>query len=299
MKNKIKKFGFLALMLAISSTRLPTAQAHEGEEHGELDTKETAALMKQVGIDQKMNSQVPLTAVFKDEKGMPVTLARYLGENPVMLTLISYTCTQVCTAEAETMQATLQDLPFTVGKDFDVVVCTIDPRETTAMALAHKEENTANYKKGSKGFSRKGSEAGWHYLTGSEASIKALAKSIGYRYALNPETKEYVHPDGLVLLTPQGHVSRYFYNLNYPVRDVKFGLIEASQRKIGTPLDYLAMTCFHYNPTTGKYDFAITALLQICGIATVLGMALGVGLMLRAEKKRGAANLKTPNVQSA
>jgi protein SCO1/2 len=157
------------------------------------------------------------------------------------------------------------------------------------MAMAHKEENVKNY-------GRKGSESGWHFLTGTDASIKALAKSIGYRYVLDPATKEYVHPDGLTLLTPQGRVSRYFYNLNYPVRDVKFGLMEASQSKIGSPLDYLAMSCFHYNPTTGKYSPRISAILQIAGISTVLGMALGISLMLRSEKKRDAQSLKPQSV---
>lgn len=278
----------MLLGLALLSTRLPAVRAH-GDERGELDGHESKALMSQVGIDQKMNSQVPLTAPFTDQDGKPVTLARYLGDKPVMLSMISYTCTYVCTAEAQVLQSTLRDLPFTVGKDFDIVVVSIDPRETSAMAMAHKEENVKNY-------GRKGSESGWHFLTGSESSIKALAGSIGYRYALDPATKEYVHPDGLTLLTPQGHVSRYFYNLNYPVRDVKFGLMEASQRKIGSPLDYLAMTCFHYNPTTGKYDAKISAILQIAGISTVLGMALGIGLMLRSEKKRNVQLLKPQGV---
>lgn len=288
MKVQIRKYGMLALGLALLSTRLPAVQAH-GDEHGELDNKASKALMNQVGINQKMNSQVPLTAPFTDQDGKAVTLTKYLGEKPVMLSLISYTCTQVCTAEAQTMQATLKELPFTVGKDFDIVVVSIDPRETSAMAAAHKQENVKNY-------GRKGSEKGWHFLTGTEASTKALAKSIGYRYVLNPTTKEYVHPDGLTLLTPQGRVSRYFYNLNYPVRDVKFGLMEASQRKIGSPLDYLAMTCFHYNPTTGKYDLLISAILKIAGISTVLGMALGIGLMLRSEKKRNTQSLKPQSV---
>ena len=286
--SEMRKYRMLALGLALLSTRLPVAHAHGGEQ-GALDHDTPKSLMKQVGIDQKMNSQVPLTAPFTDESGKAVTLTKYLGQKPVMLSLISYTCTQVCTAEAQTMQATLQDLQFTVGKDFDIVVVSIDPRETSAMATAHKVENVKNY-------GRKGSEDGWHFLTGTDASIKALAKSIGYRYALDPATKEYVHPDGLMLLTPQGRVSRYFYNLNYPVRDVKFGLMEASQRKIGSPLDYLAMTCFHYNPTTGKYDLLISAILKIAGISTVLGMALGIGLMLRSEKRRDAQSLKPQSV---
>lgn len=287
-KNQLKKWGLAALLLALSSTRLPSAQAH-GDEHGELDAKESKALMAKVGITQKMDSQVPLTAEFKDESGKTVTLARYLGDKPVMLNLISYTCTEVCTAEAQVMQATLKELPFRVGKDFDIVTVSIDERETSAMAQAHKDENVKNY-------GHKESANGWHFLTGTQSSIKALASSIGFRYAFNPDTKEYVHPDGLILLTPQGRVSRYFYRLEYPVRDVKFGLIEASQNKIGSPLDKIAMSCFHYNPTTGKYDLLISRILQMSGIATVLGMALGIGIMLRAEKKRNVPPFKAQSV---
>ncbi len=291
-KTTLRGWSLALLGLALSSTRLPSAWAHGDEkvgEHGALDNDTPKALMAKVGIDQKMDSQVPLNMPFTDESGKTVTLANYMGRRPLVLNLISYTCTQVCTAEAEVIQATLHDLPFRVGKEFDMVTISIDPRETTAMAMAHKEENIKNY-------GHKESAKGWHFLTGSESSIKALASSIGYRYVLNPTTKEYLHPDGLIVLTPQGRVSRYFYRLNYPARDVKFGLIEASQSKIGSPLDYFALSCFHYNPTTGKYDLVISAILRISAIATVLGMALGIWLMLRAEKKRAVAPMKTQSV---
>jgi protein SCO1/2 len=238
-----------------------------------------------------MDSQVPLAAPFKDENGKAVTLAKYLGDKPVMLILISYTCTQICTAQFQALHPALSELPFTVGKDFDIVTVSIDPRETPVMATAHKQENVKNYEKAG----RKNSADGWHFLTGSESSIKALTGSIGFRYAYNPATKEYVHPDGVILLTPQGHVSRYFYRLEYPTLDMKFGLMDASKGAIGSPLDKLAQTCFHYNSTTGKYEVVITRIIKLAGIATVLGLVLGVGLMLRSEKKRGG-DLKPQSV---
>ena len=283
----LKKWRWAALGLALLSTRC-AALAH-GDDIGDLDHDTPRALMSQVGMTQKIDNPVPLDGTFKDENGKTVQFGQYFGQKPIMLNLISYTCTQVCTAEAEVLQNTLKDLPFHVGKEFDMVTVSIDPRETTAMAQAHKEESLQNY-------GHKESANGWHFLTGDEKSIKALANSVGFRYVYDPASKEYLHPDGLIILTPDGRVSRYFYRLNYPARDVKFGLMEASQNKIGSPLEYLALTCFHYNPTTGTYDVVITAILRLAGIATVLGMALAVWLMLRAEKKR---NLHALNPQGA
>ncbi len=283
----LKKWSWAALGLSLLSTR-SAALAH-GDEIGELDHDTPKALMAQVGITQKMDNQAPLDATFTDENGKAVKFGQYFGQKPVMLNLISYTCTQVCTAEAEVLQSTLKDLPFRVGKEFNMVTVSIDPRETTAMAQAHKEESLQNY-------GHKDSANGWHFLTGNEKSIKALADSVGFRYVYDPASKEYLHPDGLIILTPDGRVSRYFYRLNYPVRDVKFGLMEASQNKIGSPLEYFALTCFHYNPTTGTYDVAITAILRLAGIATVLGMALGIWMMLRAEKKRNLRSLEPQGI---
>ena len=286
MKTKFLK-NWAILGLAILSTR-SAALAH-GDEIGELDHDTPKALMNQVGMTQKIDNQVPLDATFKDENGKTVKFGDYLGKKPVMLNLISYTCTQVCTAEAEVLQNTLKDLPFRVGNEFDIVTVSIDERDTTAMAQAHQAESLGNY-------GHKESKNGWHFLTGDKQSIKALADSIGFRYVFDPTNKEYLHPDGLILLTPEGRVSRYFYKLDYPARDVKFGLMEASQNKLGSPLDSFALTCFHYNPTTGKYDVAITAILRIAGIATVLGIALGIWMMLRAEKKRNLRGLNPQGI---
>ncbi len=293
MKKKfVKNCGWVALLLTISSTRLAPAFAHgdeKGSERGDLDHDTPKALMAQVGITQKIDNAVPLDAKFTDENGKVVRFGQLLGKKPVILNMISYTCTQVCTAEAEVIQNTLKDLPFRVGKEFDFVTVSIDERDTTAMAQAHQKESVDNYR-------HKESVKGWHFLTGDKTSIKSLADSVGFRYAFDPVSKEYLHPDGLIILTPDGRVSRYFYRLEYPARDVKFGLMEASQNKIGTPLDKFAISCFHYNPTTGKYDVAITAILRLAGIATVLGMMLGIWLMLRAEKKRNPGGLKPQSV---
>ena len=298
-KNTMKKgallLGAIAL-LAISSTRLwahtdenaslgsPGARGAGSSQSGDLTDHDTPkALMAQVGVTQKMDAKLPLNATFKDQNGQTRKLGEFFGKKPVMLMFLSFTCTQVCTASLQTLHTTLKELGPSVGKDFDIVVTSIDPRETTTIAKAQYDENVKNY-------GRKGSESGWHFLTGDEKNVKQLTNAVGVRYAFNPATKEYVHPDCIVFGTPTGHISRYFYNLDYPTRDMKFGLMDASQGKIGSPLEYFALQCFHYNPKLGKYNFAIMGLLRILAIATLLGLVTGIFLMTRGDKKRRRAN---------
>lgn len=266
----------------------PGAQGAGSSQTGDLADHETPkALMAQIGVTQKMDAALPLTTSFTDQNGQKRKLGEFFGKKPVMMLFISYTCTQVCTASLQTLHTTLAELNVHVGKDFDIVVTSIDPRETTTIAKAQYDENVKNY-------ARKGSENGWHFLTGDEKNVKQLTQAVGVRYAFNPATKEYVHPDCVVIATPDGHVSRYFYNLNYPTRDMKFGLMEASQGKIGSPLEYFALQCFHYNPKLGKYNFAIMGLLKILAFATVLGMVTGIFLMTRSDNKKRRANELKP-----
>lgn len=282
------------------------ALAHGGEEHA---TKEEAAahlkavpedgktgrnnyvpvapqggvpkdLADKVGIDQKMDAQVPLDLKFKDENGQSVTLGQYFTGKPMMLTMLQYTCTQVCSAELEALSASLNDLKFTAGKEFDMVTVSIDPTETPAIAGAVKAEQLQKYP-------RPEAKKGWHFLSGDEKSIKALAASVGFKYVYDAPNKQYIHPDGVILLTPQGHVSRYFMQLQYAPQDLRFGLMEASKNQIGDVLDRFALQCFHYNPITGRYSFQIMAVLRFIAIAVVLGGLGAIWLMVRREKKDG------------
>ena len=296
MKMQFRKYGVMFALLGAtmmtSSTRAwshsddnanlgsPGAQGAGSTRTGDLtDHEAPRSLMNQIGVDQKMDAALPLGATFKDQDGKTRKLGDYFGKKPVMLMFLSYTCTQVCTASLQTLHTTLEELNFTVGKDFDIVVTSIDPRETPTIAKAQWTENVKNY-------ARKGSESGWNFLTGSESSIKSLTKAVGVRYAYNPQTKEYVHPDCIVLATPDGQVSRYFYNLNYPTRDMKFGLMEASQGKIGSKLEYFALQCFHYNPQLGKYNVSIMKVLRLTALTMLLGLITGIVLMTRGDKKR-------------
>lgn len=236
----------------------------------------------QVGIDQRLDEKLPGTLEFKDETGKSVMLRDYLGKRPVLVTMLQFTCTQVCSAQMQAMVASLNELQFTAGKEFDLLTVSIDPRETPEIANDAKAEQLKVY-------DRPGAGKGWHFLTGDEGSIKSLAKAIGYKYVWDAKNQQYVHPEAIVLVTPDGHISRYYMHLSYYPRDLRFGIIQASQDRIGTVVDAIALSCFHYNPVTGKYTFQVMAFLRVLAIATVLGGATGIGLMLWKEKRRMAA----------
>ena len=236
-------------------------------------------LLQDIGIDQKMGAQAPLDLTFADEQGRQVTLGQFLGK-PVILALVYYTCPSLCNMVLRGTARSVHGLPLTAGKDYDVVAVSFDPRETFSQAAAKKTEIMKQY-------GRPGTESGWHLLTGSEAASKALAASVGFRYAYDANTNQYVHPSCIMILTPEGRLARYFYGIDYPARDVKLGLVEASGGKIGTRADQVLLYCFHYDPANGKYGFVIMNALRAGGAAT-LGVLLGfMVIMLRRDARHG------------
>ena len=239
-------------------------------------------LALKVGVDQKLDAQVPLELQFRDETGKTVRLGDYFGSKPVMITMLQMTCDQVCSAQLGAMTSALNQVPFSVGKEFDVLNISIDPHEGPLIAKDAKDELLKNYK-------RPSAPKGWHFLTyvpGQEKNIKTLAAALGIRYMYHEPTKQYIHPNGLVLVTPDAKVSRYFLSLAYQPRDMKFSIMEASKDKIGTFTDQIALSCFHYNPNTGKYSFQIMAFLRVVGLAFVAGSLLAIAAMVSLERKR-------------
>lgn len=237
------------------------------------------APLKQVGIDQRLNNQVPLNLVFADENGQQVELGKYFGRKPVILSLVYYDCPMLCTQVLNGLAGSLKALKFDVGREFEVVTVSFDPREKPELARQKKDGYMARY-------GREGAGAGWHFLTGDEASIKALADAVGFRFAWDEETKQFAHASGIMILTPDGKVSRYFYGIEYAPRDMQLGLVEASNNKIGSPVDQILLYCFHYDPQTGKYGFAIMNAIRITGFATFFGLALLIIMMKRREAGR-------------
>ncbi len=223
--------------------------------------------LRKVGIDQRLNNQVPLDLVFRDELGQEVKLGNYFGQRPVILSLVYYDCPMLCTQVLNGLVGSMKALKFNVGREYEVVTVSFDAREKPELAREKKAGYMVRY-------GRAGAEQGWHFLTGDEASIKALTESVGFRFAWDDETKQFAHASGIMILTPEGRVSRYFYGVDFAPRDVQLGLVEASNNKIGSPVDQILLYCYHYDPQTGKYGFVIMNVMRVLGFATFGGLAL-------------------------
>jgi protein SCO1/2 len=240
----------------------------------------TPDMLRNVGFDQKLDEQVPLDLVFRDETGEPVKLSQY-GDKPVVLALVYYKCPMLCNLVLNGLLKALRAMPFDAGKQFNVVTVSFDPRETPKIAAAKKSGYIQQY-------GRKGAAAGWRFLTGEEDSIRRLTRSVGFRYTFDPASNQYAHASGLVVLTPKGKVTRYLYGVEYSARDLQFSLMDAATEKIGSPVDQLLLYCFHYDPLTGKYGLAIMTAIRIGGVLTVLALGGFIVVMLRRERRRKA-----------
>lgn len=238
-------------------------------------------VLKKVGIDQKLNEQVPLDLVFKDEQGREVRLGQYFKGKPVVLSLVYYTCPMLCNQILNGMLSSFRQVSFNAGEQFEVVNVSFDPRDTPAIAAAKKQTYI-------KAYNRAGGEAAWHFLTGDEANIKRLADAVGFRYLWDEQTKQFAHASGIMIVTPEGKLARYFYGVEYPPRDVRLGLVEASQNKIGTPVDTLMLYCYHYDPATGKYGAVVMNIMRVAGVIT-LGLMVGLFFVLRKVSRRRMA----------
>lgn len=254
------------LILSVSLLFTPSVHAQDAE------------VLKKVGFDQRLNEQVPLDLKFTDEKGNVVKLGDYFGDKPVVLVLAYYECPMLCTLVLNGLTQAMKEMPFTAGVEFNVVTVSFNPRETPDLAAAKKKNYLASY-------SRPGTEEGWHFLTGKPESIDALTQAVGFRYVYDAKQNQYIHTSGIMVLTPTGKISRYFYGITYPARDLRLGLIEASANKIGTPTDQILLYCFHYDPATGKYSASILNFVRFGGVLTVFVMIGMVWFLVRHEKR--------------
>ena len=241
--------------------------------------REMPTLLQDIGLDQKLNETLPLALAFRDEQGRAVTLGDYFGERPVILALVYYECPMLCTQVLNGLVSAIGTLNFTAGREFDVVAISFDPGETPELARGKKAAYLERY-------DRPGSEPGWHFLTGTQHSITQLTRAVGFRYAYNAEVDQYAHASGIMVVTPDGRLSHYFYGIEYGPRDLRLALIDAADRKIGSPVDQLLLACFHYDPKSGKYSLAVMRLVQGAGILTVVGIGLTI-LLLRRRDRRG------------
>lgn len=243
---------------------------------------EQIPMLREVGIDQKLDARLPLDLAFTDEAGRDVTLAAYFSKKPVVLALVYYECPMLCTQVINGLVGSLEGMNFVAGQEYDVVVASIDPGETPAMAAERKQLFLKRY-------SRAAHAEGVHFLTGREASIQALASAVGFRYAYDAAIDQYAHPAAIMVLTPDGRVSRYLYGIEFAPRDLKLALIEATEGRIGTVVDQVLLFCYHYDPETGKYGLVIMNIIRLAGAATVLLLGGWIFLSLRRERRQVSA----------
>lgn len=237
------------------------------------------AILSNVGIDQKLNAQAPLDLPFQDESGQTVTLQKYFTDKPVILNFVYLNCTMMCPQVLQGLTTSLRQLKFDIGKDYQVVTVSFDPKDTPKAAAAEKQEHLEQ-------LAKPGAEDGWHFLTGNEDSIRRLTQSVGFRYAWDPKTKQYAHASAIMILTPQGKTSKYFYGVQYSPTDMRFGLIEASHNQIGTPVDQILLFCCRYNATSGKYDLIVSRVLAIAGAITIVILGGLLLVLFRAGSKK-------------
>lgn len=230
--------------------------------------------LKNVGIEQRLNQQIPLGLRFRDESGKTVTLGDYFGPKPVILNLVYYKCPMLCSEVLSGLVSSLKILKFDVGNQYNVLTVSFNPRETPDLAAASKAQYLKRY-------GRPGAAEGWHFLTGPEESITSLAQAVGFEYQYDPETDQYAHATAIMILTPDGRVAQYYYGVEFAPKDLRLGLIQASSGKIGNLVDEVLLYCYHYDPASGKYGAVITRILKLSGIATMVLIGAMVWILLR------------------
>jgi protein SCO1/2 len=233
--------------------------------------------LRNVSLEQRLNQRVPLDLSFRDDNGSQMPLSSYFGGKPVILALVYYQCPMLCTQILNGLVISLRGMSLVSGRDFDVVAVSIDPTETPDLAARKKAEYLRRYAK---------SSTGWHFLTGAEPQIRQLAEAVGFRYAYDPRTRQYAHASAIMVLTPGGRLSRYFYGIEYAPRDLRLGLVEASENKIGSPADQLLLYCYHYDPSTGKYSAIVMNIVRLAGALTLLIFGALLAWMWRRDLRR-------------
>ncbi|PYV80945.1 MAG: SCO family protein [Acidobacteria bacterium] len=276
-RNHNSEFGILfafALGLAFASTAFAQNMYSGGGGIMAPSANVKPPGLTNVGLEQRLNAQVPADLAFRDETGKPVKLGEYFGKRPLILSLVYFRCPMLCNEVLAGVEGSLKAISFNPGQDFDVLTVSFDPKDTPESATEKKAEMLKHYK-------RDGAAGGWHFLTGSQESIDALTKAVGFQYQYDNTTDQFAHTTGLMILTPDGKVAQYYYGVNFPPRDVRLGLIQASQGKIGTLADQVLLYCYHYDPKTGKYSAMINRIIQLGGGLTILSIGAVVLVLLR------------------
>ena len=265
------------VLVAIALALAPAALRAQG-----MPADMRPAELRDVGYDQRLGEQAPLDVRLRDEAGREVTLGQYFGKRPVVLSIVYYDCPMLCTLTLNALASALSTLSFDVGREFEVVTVSFDPREGPELASAKKAAYLQRYK-------RAGAEAGWHFLTGEEASLKRLTAAIGFRYAWDERTQQFAHPAGLVVLTPDGRISRYLYGVEYAPKDLKLAVMESGAGRIGTAIDQVLLFCYKYDPQTGRYGAMIMRMVRVGAVLTLAALGGLIFVLRRGEPREARA----------
>lgn len=266
----------------VAALRAASADAYPLQPQNAVSENVAPGITTGVLFEQKLNASVSGSHRFRNEIGEEVRLDQFFGEKPVILGMVYYGCPNLCTMVLNGLFKVLEELPFDAGKDFTVLLVSIDPTEKSALA----QQKKATYLKR---YHRAGGDGGIHFLTGEESFIKSLANEIGFRYRYDEKNRQYAHPGGLILLTPNRQISRYLYGIEYPPQDLRLALTEASANKIGSLTEKFLLLCYHYDPSTGTYGLAIMKAIRVVGIITILSIGVSITWMLahdRSERMR-------------
>jgi len=275
--RSLQAAGVMTLLLCASGM----ARAQLYSEPKAVDAQQgKPPMLQNIGIDQRLNQQLPLNLEFRDENGQPVKLSQYFGRKPVILTMVYYTCPMLCGEVLSGIASSLGVINFNVGREFDVISVSINPQDTPADAQKKKQLFLQRYR-------RPGASEGWHFLTGSQPAIDSLAKAVGFHYAYDAKSGQYAHSTAIMVVTPEGKLAQYFYGIEYSPKDLRLSLIEASKNKIGTPVDQVLLYCFHYDPSTGHYSAVVMNIVRLAGALTFVTLGLFMTILFRNEK-RGA-----------
>jgi protein SCO1/2 len=250
----------------------------------QLDSTAMPEALRDVGIDQRLDGQVPLALVLADEAGVNRPLREYLQGRPAVLALVYYECPMLCTMELNGLLRAVRAIKLDAGRDYDILTVSFDPKEGPALAAAKKAEYVARYR-------RPTGDRGWRFLTADQPNIDRLTQAAGFRYRFDANSGQWAHASGIMVLTPGGRLSRYFYGIEYSARDLRLGLVEASANKIGSPVDQVLLYCFHYDAATGKYSLAILKVMRAAGVATVLGICAFWFTMYRQARRKKTTNV--------
>jgi protein SCO1/2 len=269
------------LVCALSLCSTAQVSRYDEKQMGSVSDK-PPALLNSVGISQNLNQQLPLSLTFTDDHGQQVQLAQYFGKRPAILALVYYQCPMLCSEELNGLTGALQMVNFVPGKDFDVIVISIDPSEGTDLAAAKKRSYVKRY-------GHPESANGWHFLTGTQPNIDAVTKAVGFGYVKIPgpdgKLTQFAHASSIQILTPAGKLAQYYMGVEYSPKDLRLGLVEASNNHIGSPVDNILTYCYHYDPKTNTHSLIVARVVQLGGLVTVSTLGGFMVLMFRKDNK--------------